>query len=121
MREDIAARYRDMTSNPQQIIYSTIPREQRRDYLPARGDKSQNTIPQVYDAEDFVLSDDAAQASLAASANPAPTAVDGSDKPAAKKPDGKPGEPQNVDAAAPVGSGGKDDDTPAQSQSTTPK
>ena len=60
MREDIAARYRDMTANPQQIIYSTIPPEDRTDYLPPRGDKS--TIPRAYDAADFLLSDAPAHA-----------------------------------------------------------
>lgn len=58
MREDIAARYRKMTSNPQQIIYSTIPPEQRTDYLPARDNADPGAVPKVYDADDFVLSDD---------------------------------------------------------------
>ena len=62
MREDIAARYRDMTANPQQIIYSTIPLEQRTDYLPARSNTSKGAIPKAYDAEDFELSDGVAAA-----------------------------------------------------------
>lgn len=55
MREDIAARYRSMTSNPQLIVYSSIPAHQRTDYLPARL-VDDNTIPQAYDSESFVLS-----------------------------------------------------------------
>lgn len=57
MREDIAARYHDMTSNPQQIIYSTIPPDQRTDYLPPRNDQAKGFIPKAYDAEGFELSD----------------------------------------------------------------
>ena len=36
MKQEIAARYADLTTNPQKIIYSTIPLEERTDYLPAR-------------------------------------------------------------------------------------
>ena len=57
MREDIAARYRDMSATPQQIIYSTIPLAQRTDYLPARSDTLKGEIPRAYDALDFELSD----------------------------------------------------------------
>ncbi len=63
MREDIAARYRNMTSNPQQIIYSTIPANQRTDYLPARAGDD-NSVPKAYDSESFVLSDSAGGATL---------------------------------------------------------
>lgn len=56
MREDIAARYRKMTANPQQIIYSTIPADQRTDYLPARIDENKNVVAKAYDSEGFVLS-----------------------------------------------------------------
>ncbi len=56
MREDVAARYRKMTANPQQIIYSTIPASQRTDYLPARVSDDKNAIPKAYDSEGFVLS-----------------------------------------------------------------
>jgi rRNA maturation protein Nop10 len=56
MREDIAARYRKMTSNPQQIIYSTIPADQRTDYLPARDADNKNAVLKAYDSEGFVLS-----------------------------------------------------------------
>lgn len=54
MRADIAARYHDLTTNPQKIIYSTIPLEQRQDFLPARA----ATGPSVDDADEFTLSDD---------------------------------------------------------------
>lgn len=56
MREDIAERYRKMTANPQQIIYSTIPANQRTDYLPPRFVDDQNAVPKAYDSEGFVLS-----------------------------------------------------------------
>lgn len=56
MREDIAARYRKMTSNPQQIIYSTIPASERTDYLPPRIADDKNSVPKAYDSEGFVLS-----------------------------------------------------------------
>ena len=54
MRADIAAKYHDLTTNPQKIIYSTIPLEQRQDFLPARA----ATGPSVDDADEFTLSDD---------------------------------------------------------------
>jgi predicted Zn finger-like uncharacterized protein len=56
MREDIAARYRKMTSNPQQIIYSTIPANERTDYLPPRVADDKDSVPKAYDSEGFVLS-----------------------------------------------------------------
>ena len=55
MREDIAERYRKMTSNPQQIIYSTIPQNLRTDYLPPRVGDDKNAVPKAYDSEGFVL------------------------------------------------------------------
>ncbi len=117
MREDIAARYRDMTGNPQQIIYSTIPLEQRTDFLPARSNTSGGAIPKAYDADDFELSDgvggtgaESAQAEFelntgspdfgrqvslpqAATQGTSQTTaapVDGPDKPQTKTPGGKP-------------------------------
>ena len=63
MREDVAARYRKMTSNPQQIIYSTIPANQRTDFLPARA-VDDNSVPKAYDSESFVLSVSAGGATL---------------------------------------------------------
>jgi len=115
MREDIAARYRDMNSTPQQIIYSTIPLAQRTDYLPARNNTLKGEIPRAYDALDFELSDgvagtsaDSAQAEFELDADPmappartvgaaTPTAskvpstpADGPDKPQNKTPGGKP-------------------------------
>ena len=124
MREDIAARYRDMTATPQQIIYSTIPLAERTDYLPARNETSKGAIPKAYDAEDFELSDgvagtsaDSAQAEFELSAGPpakpappvsaaAPTAskapaapADGPDKPQNKTPGGKPTSTDKTDDA----------------------
>ncbi|MBC7968364.1 MAG: hypothetical protein H7Z17_20855 [Fuerstia sp.] len=117
MREDIAARYRDMTATPQQIIYSTIPMSQRTDYLPARNDTTKGEIPKAYDSSGFELSDgvagtraDSAQSDFEISAGPpvkparpvSPTpaaastapkapanAADGPDKPQNKTPGGK--------------------------------
>ena len=114
-REDIAARYRDMSATPQQIIYSTIPLGQRTDYLPARNDTSKGEIPKAYDAEDFELSDgfadtrdDSSPAEFELEANPKaqpsrPVSVsvsavsqvpaeptDGPDKPQQKTPGGRP-------------------------------
>ena len=71
MREDIAVRYRKMTANPQQIIYSTIPANLRTDYLPARDLDDNNSIPTAYDSESFELS---GSAGIAA---PQPAAEDG--------------------------------------------
>jgi hypothetical protein len=99
MREDIAARYRDMTTNPQPIIYSTVPKEQRTDFLPPRGDNSRGPAGKVYDAEDFLLSDDSADKETVSTSsgfelNATPetkpeAAVDGPDKPQNKTPGGK--------------------------------
>lgn len=55
MRADVAARYRAMTTNPQPIIYSTIPPEQRTDYLPARADASTFDKRKAVDTDDFQL------------------------------------------------------------------
>jgi len=57
IREDVAARYRDLTSNPQPIIYSTIPADQRREYLPPRHLLPEGAAPVVFDADEFVLGD----------------------------------------------------------------
>lgn len=58
MREDVAARFRDLTSNPQKIVYSTIPIEDRTDYLPPRADAVKGVRQKVYDADDFTLDDE---------------------------------------------------------------
>ncbi len=132
MREDIAARYRDMTSNPQQIIYSTIPLEQRTDYLPARDNAAGAAIPKVYDAEDFILSDDSAKASPAvadkgtgqkAISEPPRTAqpqaaAAGPDKPESKTSGGKPDSPQSVGAAKAADSARADEAKTARSAET---
>lgn len=46
MREDVAQRYAEMTAQPQAIIFSDIPIEQRTEMMPARGDGG------VFDADD---------------------------------------------------------------------
>jgi len=52
MKEEIAARYADLTTNPQKIIYSMIPLEERTDYLPARAATASD------DSDGFTLADD---------------------------------------------------------------
>ncbi|MFN5897250.1 MAG: hypothetical protein ACK48Y_06965 [Planctomyces sp.] len=52
MKEEIAARYADLTTNPQKIIYSMIPLEDRTDYLPARAGQAND------DSDGFTLADD---------------------------------------------------------------
>ncbi len=52
MKEEIAARYADLTTNPQKIIYSMIPLEERTDYLPARVATASD------DSDGFTLADD---------------------------------------------------------------
>ena len=91
MRADIAARYHDLTTNPQKIIYSTIPPEQRQDFLPARATAG----PVVDDADEFTLSDDVMAGTSFTTGNQASTpfvdldaltALDGPDKPKAVTP-----------------------------------
>jgi hypothetical protein len=105
MREDIAARYRDLTNNPQKIVYSTIPIEERTDYLPARHQLSSGARPVVYDADGFSLSDDvlksgdefvvpasdrAGQTAVSGAAAEMPASPPGPDKPRSVTPGGKP-------------------------------
>ena len=54
MRDDVAARYREMTSQPQPIIFSDIPAEMRTEFIPARdGEKAgYNPSAPVFDADD---------------------------------------------------------------------
>ncbi len=57
MRADIAARYNDLTSNPQRIIYSTIPLADRTDFLSARTGLAKGSRPVVYDPDGFSVDD----------------------------------------------------------------
>lgn len=59
MKQEIAARYADLTTNPQKIIYSTIPLEERTDYLPARAGQAND------DSDGFTLADDVLSDSVA--------------------------------------------------------
>ncbi|MFM7867974.1 MAG: hypothetical protein ACKPHU_27485, partial [Planctomycetaceae bacterium] len=59
MKQEIAARYADLTTNPQKIIYSTIPLEERTDYLPARAGQAND------DSDGFTLADDVLSDSFA--------------------------------------------------------
>lgn len=97
MRADVAARYRDLTNNPQKIIYSTIPLEERTDYLPARNDAA-GEKQRILDADEFTLSDDLTLGSVLDAAPPADppgspfapqsAAADGPDKPQTTTPGG---------------------------------
>jgi hypothetical protein len=122
MREDIAARYRDMTATPQQIIYSTIPMAERTDYLPARNETMKGEIPKAYDSSGFELADgvtgrsaDSSQSDFELSAgppvqparpvSPTPTApktavaADGPDKPQNRTPGGTKDTTEKADGA----------------------
>ena len=55
MRADVAARYRQLTTNPQPIIYSTIPPESRKDYLPPRAESRAEQSSKAVDNDDFKL------------------------------------------------------------------
>jgi len=70
MKEEIAARYADLTTNPQKIIYSMIPPEERTDYLPARAGQAND------DSDGFTLADDVLSESVQGSgfAKPATSA-----------------------------------------------
>ncbi len=54
MREDVAQRYRSLTSNPQPIIFSDIPAEKRTEFIPARLENRHGAGygRDVFDAED---------------------------------------------------------------------
>lgn len=101
MRADIAKRYHDLTTNPQPIIYSTIPPDQRSDFLPPRAG-----IPasEVQDADEFTLSDDVVSSQgSTAFATPAP-AVPGVPAAAVKSVSAEgPDKPQTVTASGGVG------------------
>ena len=55
MRADVAARYRDLTTKPQPIIYSTISPEERTDFLPPRAELSDFAHRQVAETDGFQL------------------------------------------------------------------
>lgn len=55
MRADVAARYRQLTTNPQPIIYSTIPLESRKDFLPARAESKVDETARAVDNDEFKL------------------------------------------------------------------
>ena len=55
MRADVAARYRQLTTNPQPIIYSTISAENRKDFLPPRAEIKAADAAKVVDNDDFKL------------------------------------------------------------------
>ena len=98
MRADVAARYKDMTSNPQKIIYSTIPIDQRTDFLPARADNTP-AGSNVFDADEFTLSEDLSASSTAHRVeNNAPSGVDRTVSPPTSVNDG-PDKPQTTTPA----------------------
>ena len=55
MRADVAARYRQLTTNPQPIIYSTISAENRKDFLPPRAESKDDQTAKAVDNDDFKL------------------------------------------------------------------
>lgn len=55
MRADVAARYRDLTTKPQPIIYSTISPEERTDFLPPRAEMSDFAHRHVVETDGFQL------------------------------------------------------------------
>ena len=119
MRAEIAQRYRDLTTNPQPIIYSTIPPEQRKDFLPPRAAMPGGVHD---DADEFTLSDDlvptaidsrfAVQTPATSPVNPAPAAAaEGPDKPRTTTP---------AAAAKTEGSSKAADSSPEKAQTTAP-
>lgn len=92
MKQEIAARYADLTTNPQKIIYSTIPLEERTDYLPARSGQVGD------DSDGFTLADDVLSDSVTGSGFATPTTTTGAaaeftvspDKPQSTTPGGRP-------------------------------
>lgn len=54
MRSDVEAKYREMTSQPQQIIFSDIPKDKRTEFIPAREDDGLMYRPRskVFDADE---------------------------------------------------------------------
>jgi len=71
MRADVAARYRDLTTKPQPIIYSTISPENHTDFLPARAIASDFVNHKALDSEDFQLGSRLQTMSAAAAPVPA--------------------------------------------------
>lgn len=119
MRADIAKKYHDLTTNPQPIIYSTIPPEQRSDFLPPRAGMASGG---AQDADEFTLADDLVpSAGSTAFATPAPpaTPVPGRDQGKPVAADG-PDKPQTVTGkgtadTAPSAAGLKSTDEKSQS------
>ncbi len=120
MRKDVEAKYRELTSQPQQIIFSEIPKEQRTEFMAARGDQAHRRAPRapIFDAEEeddeFTLSGSPgttttvqAAPPVAAPATPQPPADDADDgfeldsttRPAAQQTPAA--EMEKIDAAAP--------------------
>ena len=55
MRADVAARYRDLTRNPQPIIYSTSTPENRNEFLPPRVETAESATTNSSDNDGFQL------------------------------------------------------------------
>lgn len=95
MRADVAARYRQLTTNPQPIIYSTIPPESRKDYLPPRAESKADESAKAIDNDDFKLG------SGVNSVDSGDFEIDGGVKPAAAPP-APPKTPAAASPAKPV-------------------
>ncbi len=52
MRRDVEARYQEMQSTPQQIIFSDIPKDQRTEYLTAEDRAQRGLSARIYDADE---------------------------------------------------------------------
>jgi len=105
MKQEIAARYADLTTNPQKIIYSTIPLEERTDYLPARSGQAGD------DSDGFTLADDVLSDSVMGSGFATPTTMTGAaaeftmspDKPQSTTPGGRPIIADAIEGDSPAG------------------
>lgn len=125
MRQDIAARYRDLRSNPQRIVYSTIPLADRTDFLPARPDSDDSVRPVVYDADGFSVDDEESTGDDTSFALQDPVsrrsgdddkrAVSGPDKPRSTTPpsDTTPAAGDNASAGSPAARSSRTNEAPA--------
>lgn len=126
MRAEIAQRYHDLTTNPQPIIYSTIPPEQRKDFLPPRAASSGGADDE---ADGFTLSDDvvpqapraefAVQSTSSAPASVAPPEPEAASSASAEGPD-KP-HSTTPGLAKKSENSGKSTDVPAEKSSLAPQ
>lgn len=58
MRRDVEERYKQMSSTPQAIIFSDVPKDQRTEFVPARSSQEHKSWGRVYDADSDSGGDD---------------------------------------------------------------